>query len=253
MIDKFKFKPFLTLDDILERWEIDLSQNGVIELKHLLKLQPFNLWMNYSGQLIRTTDARPPSRPNLKRLKRLHEKRVRVVSYDLFLNVMSGVSFGGVEVKTLHHGSYKYFPIEFTGETKTYGLGRSSEKPVVRMDSLFINFADIYIIQNELKRFEQENNIFDHGLKPLNTNATLPCIDHSNKMYSIELDIAIQAHHAVVVSGWRAKTSYGGLTGHLKEWVEQKYPDASAAFIERIASVANPKNELPKANKVKKN
>ena len=82
------------------------------------------------------------------------------------------------------------------------------------------------------------------------TNHSLPpYIDKSDNYYAIELDIAIQAHKAVVVDGWRAKTAYGGFTGHLKEWLEQQYPDASDAFINRIVTVANPKKEIPKQKK----
>lgn len=82
------------------------------------------------------------------------------------------------------------------------------------------------------------------------TNHSLPpYLDKGDNSYAIELDIAIQAHKAVVVDGWRAKTVYGGFTGHLKEWLEQQYPDVSGALIERIVTVANPKKETSKQKK----
>ncbi|CAN8141772.1 hypothetical protein THIOSC13_70056 [uncultured Thiomicrorhabdus sp.] len=111
----------------------------------------------------------------------------------------------------------------------------------------------LYVEGLKIKEFEQQNNIFNHGLDLIeNTDQksnenNLQCYqDQESEHYAAELDIAIKAHKAVVVDGWRAKTNYGGFTGHLKAWLEENYPDASGAFIDRITTVANPKSDYQK-------
>lgn len=146
-------------------------------------------------------------------------------------------------VRSVAHKGKKYYFLE----TKLDENGCSDDMSdhVMRPKSLSCNAEHLVVKKDELLRFEQQHLGIEHGLDLTDTEPKPLYSDKESENYAIELDIAIQAHKAVVIDGWRAKTNYGGYSGHLKEWLESKYPNASGAFIKRVTTVANPKKEIP--------
>lgn len=102
---------------------------------------------------------------------------------------------------------------------------------------------------DDIKRFEEQDLGVGQGKHDQDKHPQPPYLDKESEFYSVELDIAIQAHKAVVVDKWRGGHRRIGHTENLAEWVKEKYPDSSQAMVERMKSMANPKTEYPKSRK----
>jgi hypothetical protein len=95
-------------------------------------------------------------------------------------------------------------------------------------------FKSEFLGNLEMQKAEkQENSLFT------------PHHNADSDYYAIELEVAIKAHEAVVINGWKDGNKRNGFSDYLKAWVRQNYPSGSTAFVDRIAAVANPKKEIP--------
>lgn len=134
----------------------------------------------------------------------------------------------------------QFYYLEHWGllDDKINGFGLFEDLLLHIIDKKTLNKDFLRISKKELQEFKNSFSIEDQNVPKE------PYLDSDSEFFAIELSISIEAHKQVLLHGWRSKTKYNGMTEHIKDWVRENYPDASDAFVKRIAYVANPKKKL---------